>query len=158
MVVVKARMRVSAEWIDVTIGNVSSRGLMAKCAEPPAKGSYVEIRQRGCCIIGRVAWSHGLRFGIRTQDRIDLATLLAEPTIKRVRAQRERHIEPRRPAPARVVPGLEVQLDRSRRLSRAVEWAAIVGFSVFAVIQLAAGVGNILGQPLTSVGSALAGG
>jgi hypothetical protein len=157
IVMVKARMRVSADWVEVTICNVSSRGLMAKCADPPAKGSYIELRQRGARIIGRVAWAQGLRFGIRTQDRIDLAALLAEPALKGVRAQREQRIEPRKAPPIPVALHPTAQFERSRLLARASEWGAIVGISALAVGHLAASAGQIIGDPLAQVGTSLGG-
>lgn len=157
VVKVRATMRISADWVGVTICNVSSRGLMAKCADPPPRGAYVEIRQRGYCIVGRVAWSQGLRFGIRTQDPIDVAALLAQPTIKGRRAQQERRVEVRKAARTRVVPRPDLQYERSRRLSRAFEWAAVVGVAAFAVSQLAALAGHVLSNPLASAGLALTG-
>jgi hypothetical protein len=156
IVMVKARMRASDDWVDVTICNVSSRGLMAKCADPPAKGTYIELRQRGACIIGRVAWAQGLRFGIRTQERIDLAALLAQPALKGVRAQRERRIEPHTAPPVPVVLRPRLQLERSCLLARACEWGAIVGISALVVGHLAASAGHILGDPLAQVGTSLA--
>jgi hypothetical protein len=156
MVMVKARMRVTADWADVTICNVSSRGLMAKCSKAPTRGSYVEIRQRGACIVGRVAWSQGMRFGIRTQDPIDIAALLAEPTIKGTRAQNDRRVQPRKPATAMAVVRHEDKAEGSRRFSRAFEWGVIVAASAFGVSQLAAVAGGALGEPLQKVKQTLA--
>lgn len=156
MVMVKARMRVTTDWADVTICNVSSRGLMAKCNKAPARGSYVEIRQRGACIVGRVAWSQGMRFGIRTQDPIDISALLAEPTIKGKRALNDRRIDARKPAPTILVVPDGEKAERSRRFSRAFEWGVIVAASAFGVSQLAAVTGEALGDPLQKAKRALA--
>ncbi|MBW8755720.1 MAG: hypothetical protein JF595_16550 [Sphingomonadales bacterium] len=60
---------------DVMIGNVSTRGLMAKCDRPPAKGARVEIRQGELSIAGQVIWSKNRRFGLRSEEAIDVAAL-----------------------------------------------------------------------------------
>jgi hypothetical protein len=86
-VILKAQMRVADGWRAVTICNVSSRGLMAKCSAPPAKGAYIELRHRGVHIVGRVAWSQGLRFGVRAQDNIDIASLLDQSPLNGIRTR-----------------------------------------------------------------------
>jgi hypothetical protein len=55
---------------EIEILNISSRGLMAKCSQPPIRGTYVEIRLGSTCIVARVAWSGHDRFGAFTQDQI----------------------------------------------------------------------------------------
>lgn len=73
----RKRVLVAADLVDagrhsrVTILNVSRRGLMASCIEPPLRGCYVEIRKGPHVIVGRVVWSGKLAFGLRTQDYID---------------------------------------------------------------------------------------
>jgi hypothetical protein len=65
-VLAKARMRHGNAWSDVCLVNLSSRGAGLQCATPPGPGSYVEIKRgSNVVIVGRVAWSHGHRFGIR---------------------------------------------------------------------------------------------
>src|SRR3546814_10848303 len=66
-------MRADDGWSDVTIYNVSSRGLMARLGSPPVKGSYVEIWHRNVCVVGQVRWAQGGRFGILSQDKIDIS-------------------------------------------------------------------------------------
>lgn len=60
---------------DVVIGNVSTRGLMAKCARPPANGARVEIAYKAVRITGRVIWSKHRRFGLQSDEPIDVAGL-----------------------------------------------------------------------------------
>ena len=152
-------MRVTGDWVDVTICNLSSRGLMAKCHTPPRSGSYVEIRNRGTCIVGRVAWSQGLRFGIRSQERIDMAALLEEPTLKARRAANDRRADAvRRPMPRPRAVAPEERAERSRRFSRAFEWCVIAGAGAIAVSQVAAVANQALADPLHTVKTTLAGG
>jgi hypothetical protein len=81
----KAQMRVDDSWIDITIANVSSTGLMARCNRPPQVGSQVELRKRGVVIAGEIVWTTGSRFGLRSFDRIDTAALLAPSDLQRDR-------------------------------------------------------------------------
>ena len=75
-VLARARMRNGTAWSDVCLVNLSSRGAGLQCATPPIPGSYVELRRgNNVVIIGRVAWRHGHRFGIRTQDLIWVPSL-----------------------------------------------------------------------------------
>lgn len=72
---IKAQMRAGTEWIEIAVGNVSATGLMAKCSAPPASGAEVEIRRRGTVITGRVVWSTATRFGMVSDDPIDVEEL-----------------------------------------------------------------------------------
>ncbi|QNP42404.1 hypothetical protein H9L15_08755 [Sphingomonas daechungensis] len=73
---IRARMRSSSAWHDVCILNVSLHGLGVQSAEPPARGTYVEIRRGRQTIVARVAWNKGHRAGLRSQDPIFLTALL----------------------------------------------------------------------------------
>lgn len=72
---IKAQMRAGTEWIEIAVGNVSATGLMAKCSAPPASGAEVEIRRRGTIITGRVVWSTATRFGMVSDEPIDVEEL-----------------------------------------------------------------------------------
>src|SRR5690349_16447421 len=78
-VLIRARMRNGPSWADVNIRNISSRGLMVQAASSPPRGSYVELRRGRHAIVARVAWSNGRRFGVQTQDRLDVDAIVAEP-------------------------------------------------------------------------------
>jgi len=80
-VLIPSRMRLESRWLDVVIHNVSSRGLMAGCDQPPAVGSYVEIRRGTIVIVGRVQWNKGRFFGMRSQDRLSVKALVDEPRL-----------------------------------------------------------------------------
>src|SRR5690606_30114952 len=75
-VILPARMRVGGQWCDVRIRNVSSRGLMAQGEDAPQTGTYVEIRRADQVVIGRTVWRNGDRFGVRTQDQLNVEALL----------------------------------------------------------------------------------
>ena len=119
-------MRINGEWCDITICNVSSRGFMAKCASPPPRGTYIEVRHRSLCIVARVMWSRDLRFGVRAQDRIDIANLLSEEPAKRYAAGEERRAARRdRPVLPPGRPNTEAAAEASRRFARVFEWVTL---------------------------------
>lgn len=75
---IKAQLRDGEAWRDITIGNISTTGLMVKCQKPPAIGSDVEVRRRGVAITGQVVWASPTRFGLRSAEPIDVSELTAE--------------------------------------------------------------------------------
>jgi hypothetical protein len=154
IVFLKARMRVAEGWIDITICNISSRGLMAKCACPPQKGEYVEIRQRGTCIVARVAWSHNARFGVRSQDIVDLAALLADSGIKVRRAGEDRRVR-ERPKLAVARRSVVEQADRNRLWGRMFDWILIAGATAFGATQLVQVTSEAFATPMAVVQSNL---
>ncbi len=66
-VLVRARMRCGTGWGDVTIHNMSSRGLLATAPEEHRTGEVIEIRRIHQIIVGRIVWQNGPFFGVRTQ-------------------------------------------------------------------------------------------
>jgi hypothetical protein len=75
LVYLSCEYRAGDAWRAVTICNISANGLMAKCAQPPAKGALIEIQHNGFVISGEVAWSLGGRFGLRCLPPTDLRAL-----------------------------------------------------------------------------------
>lgn len=152
-----ARMRAGGEWCDITICNVSSRGFMAKCASPPCRGTYVEVRQGRLCIVARVVWAGESRFGVRAQDKIDIALLLEEtsrparPGEERRQASRDRATRSPRHADTRAA------AEASRRFARAFEWTTLtlaVAAAAVMVFQMATAS---LTRPLREVRNAMEG-
>jgi len=69
-------MRMASGWANITILNISSRGLMARTDKVPNPRAYVEIRRGpAVTIVGKVVWRDDNHFGIRTQDRITLSMM-----------------------------------------------------------------------------------
>ncbi len=74
----RAQMLLGEDWVPITVVNASPTGLMVKCPDPPAVGARVVIRHRGFSVTGEVIWSVRRRFGLRSDEDVDLDTLLAE--------------------------------------------------------------------------------
>jgi hypothetical protein len=150
----KARLRTDAGWSEVSIGNISSRGLMFRAQTPPPRGSFIEIRHRSTTIVGRVAWSHGSRCGVRTQDQIDIQGLLAPSPIRPRRPGEERRTLPRRPI-QQPAPCIARRAEQSRRFSVIFNWSAIALAGTCAAFVVADVARTALVQPARLVAEAL---
>jgi len=153
-VMVTARMRVDREWVDITILNVSSRGLLARTATPPTGRSYVEIR-RGTevAIIGRTVWRNGQHFGVRTQDRIDITQLVTSTRARAPQAGAQPAAE-RRTAP-RAPDSVATRLDRSRRFAAAFQYVALAAAALAGAAMILSTVQETLVATLSTVTDAL---
>ncbi|QJU57820.1 PilZ domain-containing protein [Sphingomonas sp. AP4-R1] len=150
---VPARMCAGETWHDITILNISSRGLMARTKVVPPSRSYVEIR-RGAkvTIVGKVVWHDDRHFGIRTQDRIGISMMsddgsVAAPSHDPVTERRARpRAEANDPAEA---------FERNRQKAAMFQFAALSGGGVAGAIVIANVVMDVLAHPLAVVASKL---
>lgn len=143
---VPARMRSGETWSDITILNVSSRGLMARASSVPAARSYIEIR-RGAdlVIVGKVIWHDSCHFGIRTQDRVGVDALMSgsATTGPRRDPSSERRTQPRiDPAEA---------FERSRRRAALFQFALLAVGGLACAVLIGGGVVHVLGAPLKAI-------
>lgn len=76
-VVLPARLRHGAQWADVCILNVSSRGLMIQSARAEPEGSLVELRRGQHVIVARVVWREGARVGLQSDDRVPVEEIMS---------------------------------------------------------------------------------
>jgi hypothetical protein len=151
---VKARMRNGASWHDVCILNVSTRGLGIQAADPPLRGSYLEIRRGRHVIVARVVWAKGHRAGLRARDSIFIDALVDEPV--------ESATGPRGQAPGQPVERrrsarpVHQSHDQSRIAARAFEFACFalvagaLGVTAFGAVEQA------LANPFSKIEAALA--
>lgn len=150
-VLLPARMRIQGVWVDVSIRNISSKGMLIHSRYPIARGTYVEIRRDIHTVIGRAQWNSGEFFGVLAQDRLDIDAIAAKPGTsaeRRPDGRAERRRDPRDPAQI---------VARSHALGRRLQFAVICMVLVGTVALAAHGVHTLLEQPLTAVGDALAG-
>jgi hypothetical protein len=149
-----ARLLADEGWRDVIVCNVSSRGMMLRCAAPPEKNSFIEVRHKHLCFVGRVIWSSGSQCGIRTQDNIDYSQLMRQSTAKAIQASAERRVRPRddlKQANIRVLP-LE---ETSKIFARIIDFSSLAIAVVLGAIMLADVAGGAL-EPLERVETVLA--
>lgn len=151
-VMIRARMRVGVSWNDVCILNVSPRGLGIQSADPPPRGTYVEICRGRLVIVAKVMWMSGRRAGLHSQDVIWIQALIGEPeTAHPPPAAAARPMVERRRAPRAVAQAHE----RNRIVGRAMEAAFVavaglgMGAALFGMVEQA------LARPLTQIRQAL---
>ncbi|MEZ0244876.1 MAG: PilZ domain-containing protein [Sphingomonas sp.] len=149
-VVFNARMRLGRNWSDVVIRDLSSHGLLLTSQAPPPPGSYLEICGPATSLVARTIWVKDGRFGVRTQDRIDVNAMLAGG---RMRAHDPASVVVR---PVRA-PAPQQSYQRSRHRASAFEYAA----AILVILAAAATVGillnNVFAAPIRAVVSALGG-
>jgi hypothetical protein len=153
--VLSARMLADEGWRDVTVRNVSSRGMMLRCKTPPARNTFVEVRLRRARVVGRVVWSSEAACGISSQDTIDLSDLLSQSPTKPRKSNIERRARPRgmpdQPVQMRVLPPEET----SRIFARIFDWSAVAFAVAVGAIALTDVTGTVLRKPLETTHAAL---
>lgn len=152
-VLVRARMRCGADWGDVLIHNMSSRGLLATADKPSPRGTVVEIRRIDHVIVGRVVWQNDSYFGVRTQDRIDIDGIVAA----RPPLHKPAHSRDDRRAASRPSASIADRAVRNRHLSRAFQFVVTIAVVGTAALLLASEVGSILSRPFATIGAHLDG-
>lgn len=151
-------MRIDGKWVDVRIHNISSRGLLVQSAIPPPRGSYVEIFKARHTIVARVVWSNDHRFGIHTRERLDVGALVGEAASNKpgATAPDAPSLVERRSAPRRLTTEQVTQrLERSRRISSAVEFGTIVACGLMAAMLTFSAVYETLSRPFQKVSNSL---
>lgn len=156
-VLVRARMRSGADWGDVLIHNMSSRGLLATsdCEQRP--GTVIEIRRIHHIIVGRVVWQKGAYFGVRTQDRIDVdGVVAAKPPAQKPGSEGAATDSQDRRAARRAVPAAEREA-QSRRFAARFQFMALSLAIGFVALIAAEQVFGLLSRPFATIGAHLDG-
>jgi len=158
-VATKARMRTNAGWSDVTISDISSRGMGLRSSRTPCRGEYIELCRHHHKLVGRVMWQDDDRFGVLLSDAIIVDDLLtSRPSGSRDSKDRRR--QPRRGAAFR--PGADPRLaivsveQNSRHASRLINFAAIVAIACIGAGFAATLAASVLSGAMESVEAALA--
>ncbi len=154
---IPSRMRLETRWLDVVIHNVSSRGLMAGCDEPPAVGSYVEIRRGTLVIVGRVQWNKGRFFGLRSQDRLSVKALIDEPRLASRPVRADTNVENDRRAERRLAQEAQLarKVERSRSFASLFQFLVLVAVGVTMAGIAAHTVFTMLSAPAAQIEDAL---
>lgn len=153
-VLIPARMRVGVSWGDVSILDISSRGMLIQAIQAPPRGTYLEVRRGRHVIVARVVWTQDRKFGIFTQDRLSVEAIISEPDRSAPEARRPCDDAP--PVERRVQQSSGDRHERSRAAARVIEFG-VLGF--VAASAAAAGyelVSGALQRPLVEAAGALA--
>jgi hypothetical protein len=148
---VSVRLASDDGWGDAEVRNVSSGGLMAVSAQPPQRGSYVELRRDSYSIVGRVVWSSGTSFGVQAQQKVSLPDLV-RPRAQPMTKGKERRAESRGPVryAGRRKSSQEIA-HASARQARAFEFTILVATAIAFAFLLADQVAGMLRAPLGEV-------
>ena len=147
----RARMRTGQTWSDVTIRNVSSRGMLLSCDTPPPKGSYLEICGPATTLVGRAMWVSDNEFGVRVQDPIDV------PSAARGGKWRRADPETLQARNARATVAVARSATASRSAGRLGEYSAIAIAVALAAMAAGYAVSAALGDPMRTIQRSLAG-
>lgn len=123
--------------------------MLAKTA--PQRGTYVEIVGENLTIVARVVWSNGHRFGVRTNEPIDVSA-----TIRLVRADAPNPMAAPRTGKLAAA-AVRSSANASRALGKTLEFATIGAFVATLVIGLALIVYEDLSRPLARAAEQLVG-
>lgn len=130
---------------------------MAKCADPPPRGTFVEVRRGTVCVVGQVRWAYGGRIGIRAQERIDIAGLLGDAPAAKDLGANERRLGPRDHDRGKSTEPRGAAEERSRRWARRFDWIVVATVGIVSAAVLVAQVHSALSAPFAQVRAALAG-
>ncbi|WP_367113633.1 PilZ domain-containing protein [uncultured Sphingomonas sp.] len=150
-IAVTARMKSADGWQDVAIRNVSTHGMRISVALPPKRGAYVELRRATQVIIGRAMWVEGNDFGVRTQDVVDIPSLVnpnatkAEAMLAEIRRDRRR------------LPRHEDNARKAHSIVQKLQYIACGAAIMAGAGYVATTVTNVLSNPLHAVSDALTG-
>ncbi len=151
---ISARMRCGDTWTDVSIRNISSRGLQLETEGPPPPGTYVEVRRGTNVMVGRTMWQSGRRFGVSTQDKLNIPAIIAPPTDTRAAAAGEQ-VERRTDTRRRMSPA--ERAETSRRIASTFQFVIVAGAGLAAAAAVASQVFSLLSRPLAAIGAHLLG-
>ena len=149
-VMIKARMRSGVSWHDVCVLNLSPHGVGIQVAEPPARGTYVEIRRGSHVIVARVAWSKGHRAGLRSQDPIFIQSIVKDTAATPPQVAGQPVERRRAPRTAQ-----QQRHDRSRVLGRAMEFVCFALVAGAVALTAFGSVEQALARPLSQISAAL---
>jgi hypothetical protein len=149
-VMIRARMLSGSVWHDICILNCSPHGLGIQAADPPFRGSYVEIRRGQQVIVARVAWRNGHRAGLRSRDSILASALISggnAPEAPTSEPYVERRSQPRQ--------SVKAQHSDSRLAGRAIEFASFGFIAAMLGVAALSIVSEAFARPMAAVSAVL---
>jgi hypothetical protein len=154
VVFLAAQLYTDAGCFEATICNIARQGLMVKCADPPSRGAFVELRCGAVNVVGQVMWSNGARFGLRSQDRIDMAALHAARSGKS-KAPGGGKAKQQRVGAIGSSPAILATEEQSRHTARLLDWMFIALAGAAAAVFSASLIYSTFRAPMVEVHSAL---
>lgn len=153
-VLIRARMNTGGLWSDVCIVNVSTRGLGLQTSRPPPAGTFIEVRPGRQVIVAKVVWSNGHRFGVRTQDPLLVAAIVAGDAQSRDDTAQPWVYQTER---RRIQLSHEQRHQQSKYVSQAMQFACLCVLCASAALVAFAAIQEALAEPLSHIRAALSG-
>ena len=147
-VLIRASMRAGGPRTDVCVRDISSRGMMIQTGAPPERGTFVDLDCGGHQIVGLVVWRRDRRFGIQTQDRINVHALASRVPAEVVAAPREATTQGPRAA-------LRASGGSGRTLAGRMEFAVMALFAAALVATLGVTAFQTLSRPFDAISAML---
>lgn len=147
-VTIEARIRTGRGLMDVSVCNISARGMLLQVRRALAPGHFLEILRPGSSFTGQVVWAVGKLAGIRIRESIDLMQVLRTGRLPdhAVQPVYETMLPMRR----------AVTIARLARIQGQLFQLLLVGVVVAGAAWLAADmVAGVLHMPLSEVGGVL---
>ena len=149
-VLLSARVRGNGSWFDAQVCNLSSRGMLLEAGATVARGDILEVRRGPICVVARVMWADGRRFGVRSQDRICRDDLISadnfKPRLTDTGVQIERRSKPRLD---------RTDYDQSKHQAALLQFVGIAGSAIVGASLIAAVVWELLSTTSNSLIAAL---
>lgn len=146
------RLRQEYDWLDVSICDLSNRGLMAEAEQPPGRGHYIEIRRYNQVLVGRVVWQSGRKFGVLLANPIDFQAVIKGCSSPRNTNDRRDHQSRPVACQARIID----KPNDWRWLSQSIERIAVAGMGAMLCAMLAYSVLEFVSTPTSAISAALA--
>jgi hypothetical protein len=150
-VLVPARLRTDAEWYDVRILNISSRGLLIQSPRFAPEGSTVQIFRGDHLIVAEVMWCNSGRSGLRSEERLPVEEILSLKQSRALQLIATTGALPDRRRQSRSV------ADDARSSGRAMEFAAVGAIAVSLAVGVWTMAERALSGPLANASAALLG-
>ena len=141
-------MRAGAGWSDVSILNISSRGMLIHSFRTGPQGSVIELWRGERLIVARVVWREGPRAGLRTEDRIPVDEVVSLGQLPGLQLTADDCANTERQK-------LRRTHDDSRMRGRAFEFAGIAILAASAAAGAFAMVEQALAHPMAMIRAAL---
>ncbi|MCH4152969.1 MAG: PilZ domain-containing protein [Sphingobium sp.] len=148
-VILAVRIRLDSGWVDATIRNISTKGMKLEMANPPGRGSFIEIRRGSAVVVGQVRWVDEGSCGLLAQGRVPVSQFKAAPSaVSGPRPNGE--TEPERRATARVMTAEEVA-ERSRLKAMLMQKAIIAAAGIAGAAFIGSLMLGVLEKPMQMI-------
>lgn len=130
--------------------------MLLQAATPPSPGTYIEILRAAHVVVARVVWAGDRRFGIQSQDRMNVPALIAAmaPGAPRLPGQ-ERRTRDRTPARVATAADIARAAERSRRFARAFQFGLFLVGGVLSAGLLGSLAYEVLASPFKTISTHL---